>query len=187
MLESAGGGLQSYGGALVLAMATYSHHAEAEAQVASPPSEIFAYLDKHSQLSGHMSKSSWMMGGGRMEMTSDAGEFQRVGSRLHLAGTAFGLSVVLDEQVTIHEPPQRKVWETVGTPRLLVIGNYQMWFDVTSAAGAVTRVRVFIDYDLPTSTFKRVLGYLFSGVYARWCVKSMVRDARAHFAAAAVV
>jgi hypothetical protein len=167
-------------------MATYSHHAEAEAQVASRPSEIFAYLDKHSQLSGHMSKSSWMMGGGRMDMTSDAGGFQRVGSRLRLAGKAFGLRVVLDEQVTIHESPQRKVWETVGTPRLLVIGHYRMGFDITSAAG-VTRLRVFIDYDLPKSTIERVLGYLFGGVYARWCVNSMVRDARGHFAAAGAV
>jgi polyketide cyclase/dehydrase/lipid transport protein len=179
-----GGGLSgdSIRSQLVLAMPkTFPRHAEAETSVASSPEELFAYLDRHSQLSAHMTKSSWMMGGGRMEITADAGGFQRVGSRLRLSGKAFGLSVSLDEEVTVHEPPRTKVWQTVGAPRLLIIGAYRMGLAIERAP-AGSRLRVFIDYALPSTFVGRLLGPLLAGWYARWCVKSMARDAQSHFA-----
>ena len=164
--------------------APYNRHADAETSVASAPEELFAYLDRHSQLSRHMSKRSWMMGGGRLDMIADEGGFQRVGSRLRLSGKAFGLTLSLDEEITIHEPPRTKVWQTVGIPRLLVIGVYEMGFEIEPAPPR-SRLRVFIDYDLPSSGIGCVLGWFLAGVYARWCVKSMARDTLAHFAAVA--
>ena len=41
-------------------------------------------------------------------------------------GRILGLKLSLDEVVTERDPPARKVWETVGVPRLLVIGPYRM-------------------------------------------------------------
>ena len=164
-----------------LMTATLNRHFEAQAWVDAAATDIFAVVDRHAQLSGHMTKSSWMMGGGRMEMTLDSGHFQRLGSHLRLAGRAFGVSICLDEVVTRYQPPHAKTWETVGTPKLLVIGDYRMGFTIAPEGDRCT-LRIFIDYDFPKRGLSRVLGYLFASIYARWCVKSMLRDVRDWFA-----
>jgi len=120
-----------------------------------------------------------MMGGGRMDISADAGGFQRLGSRLRLAGRAFGLNIALDEEVTAYQPPLKKTWQTIGSPKLLIIGEYRMGFALTPDARSC-QLRVFIDYNVPHGAITRLLGYLLGGAYARWCVKSMVREAQAH-------
>jgi hypothetical protein len=77
----------------------------------------------------------------------------------------------------------RKSWETVGAPRLVVIGEYRMGFTLTPVDGD-TNLSVWIDYALPASGISRMLGWLFSRGYARWCTTRMLRDAQSHFAAA---
>jgi hypothetical protein len=94
-----------------------------------------------------------------------------------------GIRLFLEEEVLVHEPPTRKEWETVGVPRLLVIGAYRMGFTLTPA-GAGCQLRVSIDYDLPARGAARLLGRMFAGSYARWCTRRMVRDAVSHFSAA---
>ena len=148
------------------------------------PARVFALADDHEQLSSHMNQSSWRMGGGRMTTTLDESRGQRVGSRIRMSGHVLGLNLSLDEVVTQRDPPARKVWETVGSPRLLVIGSYQMGFDVTPHETG-SRLRVFIDYALPSSWPARWLGRLFGGYYAQWCTQRMVNDAVGHFASGA--
>jgi hypothetical protein len=143
--------------------------------------DVFAYADDPSRFSSHMSESSWMMGGGRMDVETDDGHGQRVGSHIRLSGNAFGISLFLDEVVTQYEPPNRKTWQTVGTPKLLVIGHYQMGLEI-NAEDSKSRLRVFIDYELPLSWRTRWLGYLFGRSYARWCVRQMLRDVPEYFA-----
>jgi hypothetical protein len=94
--------------------------------IAATPEEVFAFIDDHSQFASHMSQSSWMMGGGRMLVDVDAARGQAVGSHIRLSGKVFGVRLFLDEVVTRRNPPTDKVWETVGIPRLLVIGSYRM-------------------------------------------------------------
>ena len=145
-----------------------------KAEVAS----IFAYADDHANLSSHMAQSSWMMGGGRMEIKSDDGYGQRVGSHIRLSGKVLGMLIFLDEVVTIHKSPFFKTWETVGDIRLLVIGHYRMGFEIKPQRDH-SSFRVFIDYDLPL--VNAWLGRLFGGFYARWCVTQMINGARNHF------
>jgi hypothetical protein len=83
-------------------------HYEAEALIAAPQARVFAYVDDQSRLSSHMSKSSWMMGGGRMEISFDADRGQKVGSRIRLSGKAFGTAVSVDEIVTMREMVRRR-------------------------------------------------------------------------------
>src|SRR4029453_19060849 len=85
----------------------------------------------------------------------------------------------------------RKVWATIDTPQLLVIGPYRMGFALVpvgvggrgDGAEAAT-LTVFIDYALPDRGLSRLLGLLFGHWYARWCTERMVTDARAAFATA---
>ncbi len=107
-----------------------------------------------------------------------------VGSHIRMSGKILGLELSLDEVVTERQPPIRKVWETVGSPRLLVIGPYRMGFEVVPS-GNGSRFRVFIDYALPPRWPARWLGRLFGGYYARWCTRTMVDDAVRQFAGSA--
>jgi len=70
-----------------------AHYFESAAFVPASTAAVFAYVDDHQRLSSHMSQSSWMMGGGRMDLQLDAGRGRRLGSRIQLSGRAFGLAV----------------------------------------------------------------------------------------------
>jgi hypothetical protein len=114
-----------------------------------------------------------MMGGGRMETETDEGNGQHAGSHTRMSGKVFGLRLHLDEVITDRTPPHQKVWETVGTPRLLVIGPYRLGFKIVPS-GEASEITVFIEYALPSSPGGRLLGLLFGAMYAKWCVQQMV-------------
>lgn len=153
---------------------------ETSIAVPAPIDRVFAYLDDHARLSSHMRKPSWQMGGGRMLVQLDGAQGKAVGSRIRLAGRVWGIPLAVDEVVTERRVPTSKVWETVGVPRLLVIGSYRMGFQVTTApAGSL--VRVFIEYQLPVPRVARCLGCLLGRFYAAWCTERMAVDARRHF------
>jgi hypothetical protein len=146
--------------------------------VRASPEAVFAYLDDHERFSAHMTKSSWMMAGGKMTTAVDEGGGQAVGSHIRMAGTILGIRLALDEVVTLREPPHRKVWETTGEPSLLVIGPYRMGVGLSST-GTGTLLTVFLDYRLPRR--RAWLGRLFGGLYARWCVRQMLLGAVEEF------
>src|SRR3990167_6963246 len=77
-----------------------------------------------------MGGPSAMMGGGRMTYAFDAQRGQAVGSHIRMGGEAFGLRLFVDEVVTVRDPPRRKVWRTTGEPRLIIIGAYEMGFEI---------------------------------------------------------
>lgn len=148
----------------------------------APPRSVFERLDDQTRLAAHMGRPSAMMGGGRMTYEFDALRGQAVGSHIRMGGEAFGLKLFVDEVVTIRDPPRRKVWRTTGAPKLLIIGGYEMGFEITDDA-AGSRLRVWIDYALPAGGWAKRLPAL-ADVYARWCVRRMVSDAVQHFASA---
>jgi hypothetical protein len=74
-----------------------SRHFESAGFVSASPDAVFSYVDDHERLSSHMTRSSWMMGGGRMDVKMDAGRGRRLGSRIQMSGRAFGLQLSLEE------------------------------------------------------------------------------------------
>ena len=142
--------------------------------------QIFAYLDDPKALAAHMSESSTMMLGSRMSINVDADDGRVVGSKIRMQGRLMGIPLSLEEVITERQVPSRKVWQTIGTPNLLVMAHYRMGFDLTSS-GESSMLRVFIDYSLPTTAPGSWLGRLLGGVYARWCTRQMADDAARHF------
>ena len=55
-----------------------------------------------------------------------------------------------------------------------------MGYDIAPQSGG-SQFRVFIDYALPEVGPARLFGRMLGGIYARWCTRRMVNDARAHF------
>lgn len=156
-------------------------HYERTALIDASPEEVFDFVDDHARLSAHMAKSSWMMLGSSMVVDVDEGGGRLVGSHIRMHGTMAGLRLALDEVVTSRERPFRKEWETIGTPRLLVLAWYTMGVHI-EPDGNGARVRLFIDYRRPTGPVQNLLSRMFGGVYARWCVGQMLNGVAAHFA-----
>lgn len=157
-----------------------SRHSTCSVFVESPAEHVFDYVDDHPRFSSHMRKSSWKMGGGKMEIAMDAYAGKRVGSKIRLSGRVLGIALWVDEVVIVREPPRQKIWETSGKPRLLVIGHYRMGFTV-APHGTGSLLHVFIDYDLPESGPARLLGRLLGKYYANWCTRQLALDTKAHF------
>ena len=157
----------------------YPHHFESSIDVAAPPAVLFAELDDPERLAGHMTKSSMMMAGSSMTFSFDKAAGKAVGSRIGMTGSVLGIRLGLEEMVTERVPPFRKTWETVGEPRLLVIGGYRMGFEIAGQAGG-SRLKMFIDWNDPPAPW-RWLGRLLGPAYARWCTENMARGAAGHF------
>lgn len=154
---------------------------ETVVEVAAKPEEVFVRLDDQTRLAAHMERPSAMMGGGRMTYDFDAGRGQAVGSHIRMGGSAFGLSLAVDEVVTERDPPRRKVWRTASATRLIILDAYSMGFDLEPTTTG-SRLRVWIAYTLPKAGARRLLGRLTAHGYARWCVGRMARDAVDFFA-----
>ena len=162
----------------------YPLHHRSEVDVAADARSLFAHLDDHRRLSGHMEKPSLMMAGATMHVETDALRGQAVGSLIRVTGRVLGMNLAVDEVVTERVPPSSKTWETLGEPRLLVIGSYRMGFTI-SAQGNRSRLVVFIDYQLPPRGLARGLALVFGRTYAAWCTRRMASDAVAAMAGVA--
>lgn len=155
-------------------------HKEATVPVAARPEAVFQLLDDHQRLAAHMEKPSLMMAGASMHIETDTRKGQALGAVITLSGRFWGLRLSVSEKVTDYAPPLHKTWETIGSPRLLVIGPYRMGF-VLVADAANTLLTVWIDYDWPTGWWARWLGRLLGSTYANWCVQRMAADAAQAF------
>lgn len=155
-------------------------HYEERIMINADAESIFAYADDHANFSSHMNKSSWMMGGGKMETKTDEDKGQKIGSHITMNGKVWGIDLFLDEVITEHKPPYRKAWETVGKVNLLVIDQYKLGFEINSN-GDTSTLKVFIDFDLPKSAKTYWLGILFGEMYAKWCVNQMINGVNDYF------
>lgn len=115
-----------------------------------------------------------------MTYSFDEARGQAVGSVIRMEGRAFGLSLSLEEMVVERTPPLRKVWRTIGRPQLIIIGGYEMGFEIAPVSARGSHVRIWIDYELPERGLGRRTPRL-AALYARWCVHQMVEDASEQF------
>jgi len=160
---------------------SYSDHYRAEARLPAAAEQVFAYLDDPRRLVSHMSKRSWMMAGGRMSIDLDAAGGRAPGSLIRLHGRMLGLTLSVEERVTERLAPHRKVWQTEGMARLLVLTAYRMGFEILNVE-AGTQLAVWIEFSKPVAGLWGLLGRSLGPRYARWCVDRMLADARQQFA-----
>ena len=159
---------------------SFPFHHESSGLANAPVEQVFAFLDDPRALAAHMGESSMMMLGSRMSIDVDADGGRVIGSKVRMHGRMMGIRLALEEVTTQRQVPAVKVWETIGTPKLLVISHYRMGFELTRN-GASSLVRVSIDYSLPIKPPGSWLGYWLGAVYARWCTRQMVMGAARHF------
>lgn len=157
----------------------YAKHYAATAVIAASQQTVFDHLDDHKRLASHMTQPSGIMAGARFSFSMDSAKGKAVGSRIAMSGKLLGFNMFVAETVVERDPPNRKVWQTDPEPKLLIIGNYRMGFEV-SPRKAGSLLCVFIDYDLPAMPVATLLEPL-TGFYAKWCVNRMAADAQSYF------
>ena len=118
--------------------------------------------------------------GSVMTLEFDASKGRAVGAFIRLTGRVLGIPISVEEDVTERNPPFCKVWNTIGKPRLMVIGSYRMGYEITAKSPS-SHLHVFIDYAMQDGLFSYWLGRLFGNTYARWCSQRMTNDAAIHF------
>lgn len=147
----------------------------------APPESVFEFLDVHENITMHMEQRSWDTFGATMTTTLDDLRGQAVGSVIKIEGSVAGIPLTVSERVVGRERPYYKRWETVGVPRLIVIGGYRMGFEI-EPIGDDSRVTVFIEFDLPGTKPGALLGRALAPVYAKWCVDRVIDTAISAFA-----
>jgi hypothetical protein len=163
-----------------LARASLERHEEAACIVSASPAAVFESIDHPQRLSAHMARRSWQLAGTSMLIETDAGEGKTVGSHVRLSGRMLGIDLFVECVIVRRTPGVIKEWETVGTPRLLVIGPYRMGVRMAPHERG-SKVIVSIDYALPDPFRYRIVATVLGPAYAKWCVRQMARDIASRF------
>lgn len=150
------------------------------AQIHATAEDVFSFLDDPRHLSSHMEKSSLMMAGSSMRIELDSKEGKAIGAEIILRGAIMGIPLFIREVVSDRQPPIRKLWETVGTQKMIILDQYRMGFEI-SPRGRDSFITVSIEFALPNSLGRKILGLLLGKVYARWCTQNMANCAAHHF------
>ena len=149
------------------------------ADIKASAESVFAYVDDIRNIGWHMTeRSSMTMMGSRLELEIVSEQSTGLGATYRYSGTMMGLSLDFSESVTRYIPNREKIWHTIGEPRLLIISSYEMRLAVEPLSAASSRLTISIAYELPRSTFWRIVGRLLAGPYSRWCLRQMVGDAK---------
>lgn len=110
------------------------YHYETEGFVSAGQRAAFDELDQHERLFAHMVQSSQMMAGGALvpELGDEKG--RRIDSGMFLRRHVLGIPIGVEQILIVHAAPTKN-WETIGEPRLLVIGRNKMGFTLVPRPG----------------------------------------------------
>jgi hypothetical protein len=127
--------------------------------IAAPAERVFAYADDIRNLARRMSQNRSMpMMGSTLKLDIVTPAVTGVGATYRYSGRMMGLTIDFSETVTQYEPGRRKVWHTIGTPRLLIIAGYEMAVLVEPILVESARLTIGIDYTLPRAGAWRTMG-----------------------------
>jgi len=150
-----------------------------ELSIQAPPEKVFAFMDDLSKTGMHMSQSSMMMMGSKLTLEQLEGPSKGVGATFHWSGKVMGMPIDITETVTKWIENKEKVWETIGSPKIIILGWYRMILKIESVKkGTLTSLE--IEYTKPNGWFYKIMSFLFSGWYSRWCLNNMLNDTKNH-------
>jgi hypothetical protein len=139
--------------------------------------EVFRFMDDTSKTGMHMSQNSSMMMGSKLTLEWLSPNKSGVGTTTRWYGKMMGMAIDFTQSVTHWVPDHEKTWATFSGAKIIVYSWYRMGFKLKETYEG-TYVRLFISYERPKSFFFRILSFLFAGIYARWCLRNMLRDTK---------
>lgn len=143
----------------------------------APAEQVFKTIDDLGVTGMHMTKSSMMMMGSKLNLQFLTSNRTGSGSRYRWYGKMMGLTMDFTVAVTKWIKGVEKVWETVGNPRLIIYSWYRMRLVLTESNGK-TEADLSIAYEKPKGFVNMILSFLLADWYCRWCLKKMLGDAK---------
>lgn len=165
-------------------MLLYDHCVQLLVEVPATPDALFDYLDNPAHFGSPLAISPLTISAltptpSQLQHEHDPHEGRTAGFATDIAR----LPPSLEEVVAERRRPHRKTLRAFGRPDLLVIGVYQLGFEIRPA-GKFCILRVFVNYNHPSSGIGRLLGSMFGQFCARWWIRRVAEGVATHFQSA---
>ncbi len=139
--------------------------------------KVFKAIDDLGVAGAHMTKSSMMMMGSKLDLKFLTNHKTGLGSKYQWTGKMMGLKMDFTVEVTKWIKDKEKIWETIGDTKLIIYSWYQMILKLRPI-GNQTKAELLISYKKPSGILNTILSFLFADWYCRWCLKQMLDDAK---------
>ena len=151
----------------------------------SSAENVFAYMDNLGNTGMHMTQSSTMMMGSKLELEQLSENTTGVDSKFRWHGKMMGFTMDFTVVVTKWVKDKEKVWETIGQAKMIILGWYRMRLLITPE-GQNTKAELSITYTKPKNILFRVIAFFLAPWYANWCLNSMLEDSKRNLEATPV-
>lgn len=141
------------------------------------PEQVFKAIDDLGVTGMHMTQSSMMMMGSKLNLEFLTANHTGFGSKYRWTGKMVGMKMDFTVEVTQWIDGKEKTWETLGDPKLIILSWYKMHLRVFPVSTGV-KAELSITYERPKSLFYKMLSFLSADWYCKWCLKKMLGDAR---------
>jgi hypothetical protein len=143
----------------------------------APAMQVFRAIDDLGVTGMHMTESSMMMMGSKLDLKFLTSHRTGLGSRYRWTGKMMGMKMDFTVEVTKWINGREKVWETVGKSKLIIYSWYRMHLELTKT-DQCTRAQLSISYKKPKGFFNKIISFLFADFYCNWCLRNMLSDAK---------
>jgi len=143
----------------------------------APADKVFSYIDDLGVTGMHMTKSSAMMMGSKLQLEFLTEQHTGSGSKYQWTGTMIGMKMDFTVEVTKSVEGVEKVWETIGEARMIIYSWYRMHV-LVYPKGDITQAELSITYEKPKGWFAKIVSFLFADWYCNWCLKKMMSDTK---------
>jgi len=137
--------------------------------------KVFSCIDDLGVTGMHMTKSSAMMVGSKLNLEYLTTNHTGLGSKYRWTGTMMGMKMDFTVEVTKWIEGVEKVWETRGEAKMIIYSWYRMNLFV-KPINSGTEATLSITYEKPKGWLARILSALFADWYCKWCLKNMLND-----------
>jgi hypothetical protein len=139
------------------------------------PADVFHTIDDLGVTGGHMTNSSPMMMGSKLELQYLSENHAGLGTKYRWTGKMMGIAMDFTVSVTKWVPGKEKVWETVGDAKLVIYSWYKMSLQLEQTKKG-TKATLSITYKRPKGFWNNILSFLLADLYCAWCLRKMLND-----------
>lgn len=143
----------------------------------APADKVFSYLDDLGVTGMHMTKSSTMMMGSKLDLEFLTKYHTGIGSKYRWTGLMMGMKMDFTVEVTKWVEGVEKIWETIGDAKMIIYSWYRMHL-LVYPNGNTAQAELSILYEKPKGWFARIISFLFADWYCNWCLKKMLSDSK---------
>ncbi|MBI1780768.1 MAG: SRPBCC family protein [Sphingobacteriales bacterium] len=142
------------------------------------PEQVFKCIDDLGVSGMHMTKSSMMMMGSKLNLEYLTEKHAGPGTKYRWMGKMMGMPMDFTVEVTKWIAGKEKIWETIDNPKMIIYSWHQMHLITTPMYNNGTEAELSISYEKPKGFFYKILSFLFADWYCNWCLNRMLDDVK---------